>query len=197
MVQVVHPSRLWNGIKYVFLNQYRSITLIIFLCFCWLSSRLWDCLDDRRRSFPHRPHFRPLARQLAVQRPAILGRTCLPASQPEAPILLAIHSFYYLGLLLNNLVFTIDFLHLLFFFRLGNVLNERRESSSQTCQNRSLFIQDLILSSLVSGFNLDEVDDPPIVQASSDGTQTSVASKNCSKPAAGEFSYQSITSTYY
>lgn len=68
--------------------------------------------------------------------------------------------------------------------RLGNVLNERRESSSQTCQNRSLFIQDLILSSLVSGFNLDEIDIPAIVQASSDGTQTLVASKNCSKPAA-------------
>lgn len=39
--------------------------------------------------------------------------------------------------------------------RLGDVLKERRESSSQTCQDRSLFIQDLILSTLIAGFELD------------------------------------------
>ncbi|KAI9563992.1 potassium channel modulatory factor-like protein [Daphnia sinensis] len=40
--------------------------------------------------------------------------------------------------------------------RLGNVLkDDRKESNSKTCQDRSLFIQDLILSTLAAGFELD------------------------------------------
>ncbi|XP_046643506.1 E3 ubiquitin-protein ligase KCMF1-like isoform X2 [Daphnia pulicaria] len=40
--------------------------------------------------------------------------------------------------------------------RLGNVLkDDRKESNSKSCQDRSLFIQDLILSTLASGFELD------------------------------------------
>lgn len=39
--------------------------------------------------------------------------------------------------------------------RLGNVLKERRESNTQNSQDRSLFIQDLILSTLASGFDFD------------------------------------------
>nr|CAH0104100.1 unnamed protein product [Daphnia galeata] len=40
--------------------------------------------------------------------------------------------------------------------RLGNVLkDDRKESNSKSCQDRSLFIQDLILSTLAAGFELD------------------------------------------
>jgi len=39
--------------------------------------------------------------------------------------------------------------------RLGNVLKESKESNSHTCQDRSLFIQDLILSTLAMGFSID------------------------------------------
>lgn len=33
--------------------------------------------------------------------------------------------------------------------------DDRKESTSKTCQDRSLFIQDLILSTLAAGFELD------------------------------------------
>jgi hypothetical protein len=33
--------------------------------------------------------------------------------------------------------------------------DDRKESNSKSCQDRSLFIQDLILSTLASGFELD------------------------------------------
>lgn len=64
--------------------------------------------------------------------------------------------------------------------RLGNVLKESKESNSRACQDRSLFIQDLILATLALGFDVDVERDlsAPGVDCNRENSPPNPVSKN-------------------